>query len=180
MDNQNVTDIDIAQTYEDARQCDFQKKHIKYTSDGLSENEYQRSDVINDNLMQSECCGKYFKYNAYMHQTKYKLSVVGMHTCIHCFHVFNNHKYEICKDVSENELNCLKYYLNNFTNEHDVKKCITCTYTKCFLCDSKNGIFPMSIENDVVERHICANKRVINEDVLYVKKANPHTYIMEV
>ena len=116
---------------------------IKYTSDGLSEIAYRNSEVAWDNLIKAECCHNYFKGNMYTHQTQYKLSIPGINMCIHCYISFNLHKFAECINLSKTEEDCLRYYIDNFTDDHNSEICNRLKiHGKCLLCESKIGIKP--------------------------------------
>jgi hypothetical protein len=119
------------------------KNCIKYTSDGLSESDYRKSDVRNDKLVQGECCHVYYTAAGYVHQTQYNLGIKGMNVCIHCFFAFNIDKFTACKDLTENEEACLRHYIDNFTKQHKIKECTRIKhYNKCLLCEAGLNILP--------------------------------------
>jgi hypothetical protein len=117
------------------------KVNIIYTSDGLSENNYHKSNVANEELVRAECCHNYFKKHAYIHQTQYKLGIQGINMCIHCFISLNIHKFAECKNLTGAEEECLKYYINTFTKNHSSELCNKIRlHGKCLLCEAKIGI----------------------------------------
>lgn len=121
----------------------------KYISDGLNENDYKQSNVANNNLVKSDCCFKFFTKEGYMHQTKYGLKIQGMDTCIHCYVSFNSHKFIECLDMTQQDEECLRYYINTFTEEHQTMKCTRTSYGgQCVLCNAIRGIYPILIRKD--------------------------------
>lgn len=123
---------------------------IKYISDGLNENDYKISNVANNNLVKSHCCGKFFTPAAYMHQTKYGLKIQDMITCIHCYIDFNSYKFIDCLDMTTQDEECLKYYINTFTEEHQTMKCTrTGPGSHCVLCNAIRGIYPPLIAKEM-------------------------------
>lgn len=115
----------------------------KYTSDGLARKEYKDSDCADEDLKQVECCHQYFKENAFSHRTVYGLEIQGIETCIHCYIKFNAQRYTELTDLTKEEEECLKYYIENFTEGHDSTKCTMSVYgSKCFLCEARNGRMP--------------------------------------
>jgi len=122
---------------------------IKYISDGLNENDYKQSNVVNNGLVKSDCCFKFFTKEGYMHQTKYGLKIQGINTCIHCYVSFNSHKFIECLDMIQQEEECLRYYINTFTEEHQAIKCTRTSYGgQCVLCNAIRGIYPPLIRKD--------------------------------
>jgi hypothetical protein len=116
---------------------------IKYTSDGLSYDNYCKSNVSKRNLKRAECCQKYYTNDGYIHQTEYNLKVEGIQTCIHCYIGYDVQRYADCVDLTNSEEECLKYYISNFTKEHRTIDCNNKTmYGRCLLCEALNGIFP--------------------------------------
>lgn len=123
---------------------------IKYITDGLNENDYKQSDVANNGLVRSDCCFKFFTKEGYIHQTKYGLKIQGMNTCIHCYVSFNSHKFIECLDMTQQDEECLRYYINTFTEEHQTMKCTRTSYGgQCVLCNAIRGIYPPLIRKDM-------------------------------
>ena len=166
---------------------DDDERVVKYTSDGLSDTEYFISNVVNQYLTKAECCQYFFKPDAYAHQTLFKLSIQGMNTCIHCYISYNLHKFTDCKKLSKIEDDCLWYYIDNFTDEHDLKTCTRKNnYGKCLLCESKVGIKPKQINNDntldVVElKHGSLTDDLINittTDIVLIGNNNSRNFML--
>jgi hypothetical protein len=126
------------------------KNIVKYIHDGLTDNEYRQSNVANNNLVKSDCCQKFFTQEGYMHQTKYGLKLQGMNTCIHCYITFNSHKFIDGQDMTQEEKDCLRYYVNTFTEDHQTMKCLRTNYGgKCVLCNTIRGVHPPLIIKDM-------------------------------
>jgi len=138
---------------EDDDDTNDNNSNIKYTTDGLSEQEYQSSTFQNENLEKSECCGKYFRKEGYEHFKKYNLIIQGVKTCIHCYISFCGYKFidtSSKEKLSKSEIECLSFYLKNFVTDHDTSKCLRTSYGgKCLLCDASLGIYPSIVENEL-------------------------------
>lgn len=126
------------------------KKTVKYISDGLNENDYKMSNVATNNLVRSDCCNKFFTPDGYMHQTKYGLKVIGMITCIHCYISFNSYKFVDCHDMTPQDEECLRYYVNTFVEDHQTMKCTRTGFGgQCILCNAIRGVYPPLIVKDM-------------------------------
>ena len=126
------------------------KQSVKYISDGLTENDYKMSNVANDGLVRSECCLRFFTKDGYMHQTKYGLKIPGMNTCIHCYISFNSNKFVDGYDMTPQDEDCLRYYVNTFVDDHQTTKCTKTGYGgQCILCNSIRGVYPPLIVKDM-------------------------------
>jgi hypothetical protein len=144
-EDEDVEAEDIMENFKPAKKAKNLNKFFKYvyTSDGLPRNEYKKSDCANQNLTQVECCQNYFKKDALAHKTEYNLEIQGIETCIHCYISFNSQKFADCKDLTPDEAECLKYYIENFTKTHNPTKCSRSKYnSKCFLCEALLGRKP--------------------------------------
>lgn len=158
---------------------------LKYTTDGLSESDYNKSDVCNQGgCVKSECCGFYFNADGYTHQTKYYFGIEGMNICIHCYFSFNIEKYTKCVNLNEQEIECLKYYIDNFTEQHNSIKCNRIkSYKKCLLCESKIGIKPVVCrdqndeDTDLNDLSMNDETNILISDVRYVS-TNPTGFVL--
>lgn len=153
----------------------------KYTTDGLEYKKYINSDIKRENkkVFNCEACNKYFLISEYYHTSKYKFSVDGIHTCIHCYYICNINKY-INDDntvLTELEKKCVNYYITNYTSNHDIENCIGVRINnKCLLCYSKKNILPLSVISDKI---IYKKKPMIGYDIrAYVKQSYPHKFIL--
>jgi len=144
-----------------------------YTTDGLGEKSYNRSDVKRQGKKVSMCegCSRYYKDEAYIHKNRYYLGIEGVNICIHCYFSFTITKYVNNIDLTMNNKECIKYYIDYFTRQHNTEECIRMKLlNKCLLCDSKNGIkLSYIIEDDIVyekqkEHHIDTRARVIKSN----------------
>lgn len=153
-----------------------------YTSDGLTENEYNNSDVAGVGLKRSECCHRYYKENAYKHDTEFKLGIEGMATCIHCFFNLNSYKLKNdCFDMTDVEKTCLEFYINDFTENHNTEECKSRTsFGECILCDAQNKNIPtfMIKPETIAETECVSDLGYIINDVKLVPKTNiPETVL---
>ncbi|VBB18508.1 hypothetical protein YASMINEVIRUS_971, partial [Yasminevirus sp. GU-2018] len=138
------------------------KKLVHYNGDGLDEKDYKHSDVATDKLVRSECCHKYFNKSAFEHQLKYGLTIPGLNTCIHCFMSFNTHKFADSIDLTKQEAECLKFYINTFMNDHNPGKCMRAQHGgKCILCDATRGVLP-----PLLARELEAVRGTVQADVI--------------
>lgn len=120
----------------------------KYITDGFDEKEYKQFNTLHMGLVQAECCHRWFNSSAFEHQYKFSLTVPGMNTCIHCYIDFNSHIYMYKSDLVQNEGDCLKYYIENFSFGHNSDKCIRKYGDRnCVLCGVKNGYMPPFLQN---------------------------------
>lgn len=159
----------------------------QYTSDGLTDNEYSRSNMTNEGLEKSECCGRFFKKNGYEHR-KYGLSIPGVKTCIHCYISINTYKFV---DLNSNEKltkpeeDCLRFYIKNFVTEHNTNKCMRTQHGgRCLLCNATLGIYPPFIANEMlpkIETHhtstitmseLAINDIIVVEPLIKVSSSN--------
>lgn len=121
--------------------------------DGLAGDDYRKLDGRERKFFtQSDCCQRYFEAEAFIHKTLYNLEIPGINTCIHCYISFNPQKFfenktnDFDKDLSVGEKECLKYYIENFSKNHDQTKCTRIlSGLKCLLCEARLGI----------KHHIC-------------------------
>lgn len=158
---------------------------LKYTSDGLNETKYKKLNVAHVlDLVKAECCHNYFAADAYAHQIKYKLSIQGINMCIHCFVCFNLHKFADCKNLSIQEEECLRFYIEKFTDDHASE---TCTrnkiYGKCLLCESKVGIKPKIFkkldEIEIIEsNHGNDANNITTTDIIMINKTDSTDFIL--
>lgn len=159
---------------------------VKYKSDGLNDNDYRRSDVAHEDLVKAECCHNYFKAEAYAHQTQFKLSIQGINMCIHCFISFNLHKFADCNNLTKTEEDCLRYYIEKFTDDHASETCTrNKVYGKCLLCESKVGIKPKIFKKldafEVVEsNHGSSNdpNNITTTDIVLINKTDATDFVL--
>ena len=126
---------------------------IKYTTDGLDEKEYKVSYIKQHEkkVIRCECCYKYFLARDYAHTTNYGLKVQDIIACIHCYFSFNITKYVDNIELTLNDKKCIKYYIDNFTSQHNTVKCDRMkSYNICLLCNSKKDIIPSYIMSDKI------------------------------
>ncbi len=181
-DNEDEKQIIVVKKKKPNKKINKYKTLIKYTSDGLPSQKYEKSDVKNDKLVRAECCYNYYKSDAYTHQTKYNLEITGMIVCIHCYFSFNIHKFPECTDLSKNEEECLKFYIDNFTKDHDTVTCQRIkTYNKCILCESKVGIVPKIIdknEENIYEKLPCDTYNLYDTVIVAKKPASDFVLVL--
>jgi hypothetical protein len=131
---------------------DNHKKNIVgYTSDGLTRDEYKiSSSSVKELMNRAECCQNYFSQDAFVHKTQYGLEIPGINTCIHCYISFNPQTFVNCENLTHNEEECLKYYIEKFTDGHNPLKCTKSVYgSKCLLCESRLGRKPRVCKTNV-------------------------------
>lgn len=156
----------------------------KYTTDGLPEEIYKKSEVRweKPKLVRAECCQKYFRSNAYDHGTKFGLNVDGINTCIHCYFGFNVYKYEDITKLTDSEKKCLNFYTENFAKQHDNSNCDNLTqFNKCFLCETQSGVYSNSTNDSLLVDEIVdtvIDNIVIAHDVITIKKNDASDYVM--
>lgn len=132
----------------------------QYNSDGLTNDEYKSASILRGQLVQAECCNKFFSQEGYAHKVKYGLNFQGVNTCIHCYFRLNDYKLLENSDITQKEIECLKYYINNFVEEHQPSKCNgTICGGKCVLCDAIRGVYPSIIAKDMI-----AIDEIVNDD----------------
>lgn len=137
---------------------------IKYTTDGLTRQEYKGSKYTGrtgKKLIQSECCHRFYKNNAFEHKNTYGLEIDGIETCIHCYISFNSKKFIDRTDLTEGEEDCLEYYIKNFTKEHSSIECTrNANGEKCVLCNEKEKLNKSAIvcETDITSSFGSAEK----------------------
>lgn len=123
-------------------------------SDGIPDNYYRtNSHLFDEKLEHAECCNYYYYKDAYEHKNKYGLYIQGMTTCIHCYISFNIDKYTTYTNLNDKEIECLKYYVEHFTNNHNINNCTRrISYGRCILCESKVGVPPFIINANTSEK----------------------------
>lgn len=180
-----MSDYDTATDHSDDDVVVPKNVKVKYTTDGLNETDYRRSDVAHEDLVKAECCHIYFKPEAYVHQTQYKLSVQGINMCIHCYIGFNLHKFGKCDGLTKQEEDCLRYYIEKFTNDHCLNTCNKSKiYGKCMLCESKIGIKPkVCKKNDVLEVvesnfGMSGQPTVTTADIVLINKSSTSEFVL--
>lgn len=159
---------------------------VKYTSDGLNESDYRKSNVAHEDLVKAECCHNYFKADAYTHQTQYKLSIQGINMCIHCYICMNLHKFAECNNLTKAEEDCLRFYIEKFTDDHASESCTkNKIYGKCLLCESMVGIKPkICKKNDSIEvvesKHGSSNdfNGITTTDIVLINRPTASDYIL--
>lgn len=152
---------------------------VMYTHDGLTEDEYKRSNVYKDtHIKRSECCHLYYKEDCYAHKKKYGLGIQGIMTCIHCYICFNSHKFASGLDLTPMERDCLKYYVENFSKGHKIGSCNRIKIVgSCILCQYMKGYGPIScmstVKGKVVEDVVTdttGDAKVVYADIIEVEK----------
>ena len=163
-ENEEESRGDIDESEED---YENNKKELQqYNSDGLTEAEYKESKILRGQLTQAECCRKFFSQEGYVHKIKYGLNFAGLNTCVHCYFRLNDYKFGEKSDITQQEIECLKYYINNFVEEHQPAKCsITNFGGKCILCDAVRGVYPLVIAKDMIAIDEIVNDNSIMCDI---------------
>jgi hypothetical protein len=147
----------------------------KYTTDGIAAIDYNKKRPDYRNFIQAECCGRYYKDNAYFHQTKFKLGIKDIKTCIHCFIGFDVNRYGESKNLTVSEKECLKYYIDSFTNEHDLLNCEKKQqYGICLLCESITNKKMNPLENMETQN----NQKVVETIIEATTTNEPYNIIM--
>jgi len=143
--------------------------------DGLSQREYDKLKQRTEYKL-SDCCQRYYTNIGYVHQNKFNLSIQDMTICIHCYISYSIKRFTECKDLSKNETECLRYYIDNFTDKHDAESCQRVSnYGKCLLCEAKLGIKPSIYKDD--ETKIEISKPIDNvkiNDIDYVSDVDAY------
>ena len=147
----------------------YVRKLIKVNyHDGLSQREYDRLKNDKKEYKLSDCCQKYFNNEGYIHQNKFDLSIQDMTICIHCYISYSIKRFAECKDLTKNETDCLRYYIDNFAEKHNVEACQRiANYGKCLLCEAKIGIKPPIYKDEVIDE----SKKLENvktDDINYI------------
>jgi len=184
-DPENETDEDLVSEESSSDKegdGDSSKKNkMSYTTDGILPEKYNKHNCEHKNLHQADCCQRYFNKDAYSHQTLYKLSIPGINTCIHCFIGFDVQKYAECDNLTQSEVECLKYYIENFTASHNSEFCSRIKqYGKCLLCESVIGIKPKILRtiddtSEYVETSLGTSddpRSIIISDIILIDKPN--------
>jgi hypothetical protein len=189
MSNNSYSEHSEAEEYhdeiEDVEEEVLKKKSASkkiYTSDGVENADKSNTNVPADSLIPADCCHKYFTEEGYIHQSRYGLYVQGMNTCIHCFVAFNTHVYSEKSTFDDNKMQkekeCLTYYIQNFSTQHDNKKCMRTKYGgKCFLCEAQIGVYPAFMTQTIEspqEEDSDVVKTMLKYDLVVIKR--PHTY----
>ena len=149
-----------------------------YTTDGLDEKEYLNSDIKQKTkkVTKCHCCHKYYLAESYFHTIKYKLEVSGILTCIHCYFSFNIAKYIDNINLTLNDKECIRYYIEYFTSQHDIKKCDRIkSYNQCLLCNSKKGIKPSYMISDKI---VYKRRKTRVTRTGYVAKSNASNFTL--
>lgn len=164
---------------------------VIYTTDGLSEYDYRKSNVRDEKLVRSECCYNYFKSDGYEHKKKFGLDVPGLNVCIHCYFCFNIHKYgnPPLTELNENETKCLQYYIKKYTPEHKTNGCAkNMHYGKCLLCEAKAQLVAEAEQQKALESNALNTTNTSNvsnnentkcniNDVMQIKKT-PSDFVL--
>jgi|SRR5579872_2679569 len=158
-----------------------EKEIQQYNSDGLTNDEYRAANMLRGQLIRADCCQRYFSQEGYVHKTKYGLNFAGMNTCIHCYFRLNEYKLSENSDITPQEIECLKYYINNFVEEHQPSKCGGTNFGgKCVLCDAIRGVYPPVVAKDMIaideivndDSIGCADNDDIYNDIRIIKRSN--------
>jgi hypothetical protein len=114
-------------------------------SDGLKPEDVGKVNP-NIKLVRADCCQKYFAPEGYKHQTEFGLQIQGITTCIHCYIDFNSNKFVDCVGMTQKDKECLRYYIDNFTKDHQTSTCLRGKHGgKCILCNALKGRYPSAI-----------------------------------
>lgn len=94
-----------------------------------------------DEYIQAECCYKRYPSEAFAHETRYNLRIVGMKTCIYCYFTMNANRF-MNDYLTENEQNCFTFYVETYADEHESQSCIADKQHSCVLCNAHRKVFP--------------------------------------